>query len=253
MEFHGDPVNIKAGDITCVPRNLPHTTYSAPGLSSLWSYIFLDPEELFRDYTYYQELPMSFLQNFPLLIMNKKDHPKIHFLVTSILEEMVHGKPSFQASVRGLLLPLCIEFLRLKKDSQREFLAPPPENVLVIAPALDYIRNNYANQFSIETLANLCHLSGTHFRRVFNGIMGTSPLDYLNSFRIYKACTLLRSTEATVLSISEQAGFRSVSSFNRYFSKIMGTPPRAWKTQMLQSESKDELKKQSILEFSGWV
>ena len=132
-------------------------------------------------------------------------------------------------------------------------MAAPPENALVIAPALDYIRNNYSNHFPIDTLADLCHLSGTHFRRMFNSIMGTSPLDYLNNFRIYKACILLRSTETTILSISEQVGFRSVSSFNRYFSKIMGMSPRDWKTQMLQSESKDGWKKQSILEFSGWL
>jgi AraC family transcriptional activator of mtrCDE len=253
MEFHGKPVRIKAGDITCIPRNLPHTTYSAPGLSSLWSYIFLDPEELFRDYMYYQELPLSFMQNFPLLIINKEENPKIYFLLTAVLEEAEHRKTSFQASVRGLLLPLCIEFLRLKKDPQHEVLAAPPENALVIAPALDYIRNNYSNHFPIDTLADLCHLSGTHFRRMFNSIMGTSPLDYLNNFRIYKACILLRSTETTILSISEQVGFRSVSSFNRYFSKIMGMSPRDWKTQMLQSESKDGWKKQSILEFSGWL
>lgn len=253
MEFYGSPTTIKAGTVTCIPRNLPHTTYSAPGMSSLWSYIFLEPEDLFYNYTFNQELSISTLQNFPLLIINKNEQPEIFFLATAIIEEMQKKKTYYRASVRGLLLALCARFLRLQDADSEHIPAQPPENALVIAPALDYIRKNYAHQFPIETLADLCHLSGTHFRRVFNAIMGTSPLDFLNTTRIYKACTLLRSTEATILSISEQVGFRSVSSFNRYFVKIMGMPPRAWRKQLMQSDNKDEWKKQSIIEFTGWL
>lgn len=174
-------------------------------------------------------------------------------MVNMIIDELKQKRPSFQASARGLLLSLCIEFLRLQKLSQADIPMSPPENALVIAPALDYIRDNYANQFSIETLADLCHLSGTHFRRVFHSIMGTSPLEYLNNTRIYKACVLLRSTEDTILTISEQVGFRSVSSFNRYFFRVMGVSPRNWRIQIMLSDSKDEWKKQSILEFKGWL
>lgn len=253
MEFYGVPTHIKAGNITCIPRNLPHTTYSVPGMSSLWSYIFLEPEDLFRNYIHNLELPISLLQNFPMLIMHKNTHPNVHFLVTSIINELQQKRPGFQASARGLLLALCIEFLRLQEDQAADIPAFPPENALVISPALDYIRENYANQFPISLLADLCHLSGTHFRRVFNSIMGTSPLEFLNKTRIYKACALLRSTEKTVLSISEQVGFRSVSSFNRYFIRIMGMSPRSWRTQLPQTEVREDWKKQTILEFSGWV
>ncbi|MDI9482665.1 MAG: AraC family transcriptional regulator [Bacillota bacterium] len=253
MEFYGVPTPIKAGNITCIPRNLPHTTYSVPGMSSLWSYIFLEPEDLFRNYIHNLELPISLLQNFPMLIMHKNTHPNVHFLVTSIINELQQKRPGFQASARGLLLALCIEFLRLQEDQAADIPAFPPENALVISPALDYIRENYANQFPISLLADLCHLSGTHFRRVFNSIMGTSPLEFLNKTRIYKACALLRSTEKTVLSISEQVGFRSVSSFNRYFIRIMGMSPRSWRTQLPQTEVREDWKKQTILEFSGWV
>ena len=106
-------------------------------------------------------------------------------------------------------------------------------------------------QFSIEYLADLCHWSPTHFRRVFHDIMGTSPLDYVNNTRILKSCILLRSTEHSILDISEMVGFHSVSSFNRYFIKLMQMSPREYRKQMQQSEKKAET--QSILEFAGWM
>ena len=121
----------------------------------------------------------------------------------------------------------------------------------MISPALDYIEENYMQQFTIEYLAELCHWSLTHFRRVFHDIMGTSPLDYVNNTRILKSCILLRSTEHSILDISEMVGFHSVSSFNRYFIKLMQMSPREYRKQMQQSEKKAE--NQSILEFAGWM
>ena len=101
--------------------------------------------------------------------------------------------------------------------------------------------------FPMEELAQMCHLSETHFRRVFHEIMNTSPLNYLNTTRILQACTLLRSTEDSILSISEQVGFRSVSSFNRHFAEIMGTQPSTWRKKTIQVQNA------SILRYTGWM
>ena len=76
------------------------------------------------------------------------------------------------------------------------------------------------------------------------------PLDFINSTRIEKACTLLKSTEKSILSISEQVGYHSISSFNRYFIKVMGVSPRAYRNS--GPASADGTTRQAILEYSGW-
>lgn len=222
-------------------------------MASLWSYIFLDPEELFRDFIVNQELSAADLEDFPVLIINQEERPDLHLLLSMAIEQLKQQTPNFRASVKGLLLALCIEFLKLKGSAQQhDPPVEPPENALVISPALDYIRDNYMHNFPIQKLVDLCHLSGTHFRRVFHEIMGYSPLEYINIIRINKACMLMRTTEDTILSVSEQVGFHSVSSFNRYFTKMIGMSPRAWRTKMLQAESREMWQKQSILNFNGW-
>lgn len=47
MNFSGKVVPFKAGDITFVAGDVPHTTWSDPGCASKWSYIFTDAEEPF--------------------------------------------------------------------------------------------------------------------------------------------------------------------------------------------------------------
>ncbi|HWT75136.1 MAG TPA: AraC family transcriptional regulator [Mobilitalea sp.] len=258
IEIEDKQLNYKAGDITCIPRHIPHTTYSDQGTESLWSYIFVDPEELFgnifHDSLRNLESPMLDTQNYQF-IMNKEAYSKLYFLVYSIIEEVKEQKPDYQTSVKGLLLSLYVELLRIQYNNSRNITLKEPkqdaDNVLVISIALDFIHKNYMKQVSIEELAKLCHLSESHFRRTFHDIIGAAPLDFLNSTRIDEACKLLRSTEASILTVSEQVGFHSISSFNRCFTKLMGTSPRIWRKQTLLSEANST--KASILKFTGWI
>jgi len=264
LEIYGERLAFKAGDVTVIPRNVPHTTYSAAGTESHWSYLFLDPRELFRGL-----LPASW-KNHDLSanifhgyrhILSNSDYPSLHRLILKIIQELEEQRPNYQISAKGLLLSLYIELYRIESIAGEEFTDSnginteaehAPSNSLVIAPALDYIEDNYMQQFTIEYLADLCHWSPTHFRRVFHDIMGTSPLDYLNNTRIMKSCNLLRSTEESILDISEMVGFHSVSSYNRYFIKIMQMSPREYRKQMQQSEKRVE-STQNITEHAGWM
>lgn len=262
LELYGEPAPFKAGDITVIPRNVPHTTYSSPGTASHWSYIFLDPKEMFRHF-----LPGTW-KNYDLLsygipgyryIFDKEEFPVIHQLATYAVNELTSQKPGYEISARGLLLSLYIKLYRIQYSAAEETASGRSDSIgtlsssnpLAIAPALDYIENNYMQQFSVEFLSDLCHWSPTHFRRVFHEVMGTSPLDFVNNTRILKSCNLLCSTEESILNISEMVGFQSVSSYNRYFIRTMQTTPREYRKQMIQSDKMAE--NQSILEYSGWM
>lgn len=257
MEFFGKTYTFKKGDITCIPRNIPHTTYSAPGTKSHWSYIFLDPELLFAKF-----LPSAW-RNFDLsmysfhncnFIFGQQEYPDIYSLAVQAIEELKKQETGYQLSAQGLLLSLYIKLYRmqyLEAKANPDIESGIPEYSLPITAALNYIENYYDQPLTIEQLAEQCHLSATHFRRTFHDIIGMPPLEYLNITRIMKACVLLRSTQDTILSIAEQTGFQSISSFNRLFGRIMQMSPREYRKQMLQAD--EQLRNQSILEYSGWL
>ena len=121
----------------------------------------------------------------------------------------------------------------------------------MLSPVLDYIEDHYDEQFDVNYLADICCLSPTHFRRLFRDIMGKTPLDFLNNTRIINACNLLRSTENSILDISEMVGFRSVSSFNRHFMETMNTTPRSYRNETLYAKEKQE--KMFIKDYTGWM
>ncbi len=265
IEIFGEPMPFREGDVTIIPQNVPHTTYSAPGTESRWSYIYIDPQALFRGLlpAGWQNVDLtvfSFREFKPIL--SREAYPHVNRLVNDIIRELSEQKLSYQLSAKGLLLSLYIELYRIEARTQNGGGAdisgepamtaePSVQNTLAIAPVLEYIEDNYMQTFTIKELSDLCHWSPTHFRRVFHDIMGTSPLDFVNNTRINKACFLLRTTEDSILNISENVGFHSVSSFNRYFIKKMQMSPRDYRKQMQQSDMRVE--SQAAREYTGWL
>lgn len=250
MKFEDTTYMFKAGDVTAVSCDIPHTTYSTAGTASKWTYLFVDLGELLQPFfngADLQEVDLFSISEHRLsLIMGKTENPIIYTLVTGIIEEMKKEESGYELSVRGLFLALAANLMRTAA-ANKEKKNQQPENALVIAPALKYIRYHYMDDFHMEYLADLCGLSPTHFRRLFSSIMGSSPLEHVNTTRIRKASNLLRITEDSILGISERVGFHSISSFNRHFLTIMGQTPRDWRKQM------SFLKDQSVFKYNGWM
>lgn len=62
----------------------------------------------------------------------------------------------------------------------------------MLARALEYINSHYEEDIKIKELADWCHISETHFRRMFSAYTSMSPLEYINQIRIKNACEYLK-------------------------------------------------------------
>ena len=93
------------------------------------------------------------------MVINKEDYPEIYFLITTIIEELKNKGMNYQLSVKGLMLSLFMKMMRIYSDNSvtGENEKETHENAIVIAPALDYIKDNYMVNFPIEDLADMCH------------------------------------------------------------------------------------------------
>mgnify|MGYP000175800329 CR=1 FL=1 len=57
-------------------------------------------------------------------------------------------------------------------------------------------RGKFPESIRIEELADVCHISETHLRRIFQESMRMPPVEYINWVRIRAACKELRKTNA---------------------------------------------------------
>jgi AraC-like DNA-binding protein len=104
---------------------------------------------------------------------------------------------------------------------------PPPETrlaaLLAKLPEAEFLR------LSTDELASACACSERHLRRMFQQSLGVSLLQRRIQLRIERAKHLLRETDAKVIEVAFECGFRSLGPFNATFKRLTGKTPTAWR------------------------
>ena len=77
----------------------------------------------------------------------------------------------------------------------------------------------------VDRLARVSHVSEAHFARSFKEAFGVPPHRYLLTRRIERAKTLLRDTNLPVTDIAFQTGWKSLGTFGRIFRDVTGASP----------------------------
>ena len=98
-----------------------------------------------------------------------------------------------------------------------------------IHKSINYIKQNHNSPITLYDISRAATMSRSHFARTFKSVTGTTPYEYLLSFRIEKACQLLTKTDLSILQISIDCGFCNVTNFNRAFKQKMGESPTAFR------------------------
>lgn len=243
MVFPSGTVHFSAGDVVCVDRNVSHTTYSDPGTRSLWSYIYVDPALLFYGDAFPKHHQLPALPSQTLFTGEAAEAIREPF--QCVLKEYNAKQKGYETAIQAYCVQLLLAMYR--RTAAESSTADQVHSVEAIAPALEYIRTSYALDFPMEYLAELCHLSPTHFRRLFREETGLSPIAFVNRTRILESCTLLRTTGKSIAEIAGAVGFVTLSSYNRHFADVVGSSPSTWrKTAKVPS-------RQTVVGFSGWT
>lgn len=109
--------------------------------------------------------------------------------------------------------------------------ATPRSNVQpsVSALTLEYVKANYTKDISVDELAQNANMSSSNFYAVFKKQSGTSPIAYVNGFRLSLASNLLTQTDTPILQISESVGIRDQLYFSKIFKKTYGMTPSQYR------------------------
>lgn len=88
------------------------------------------------------------------------------------------------------------------------------------------IETDFREKISLEQIAQSASISKSEALRCFKEVIHTSPIRYLNAYRLRKAKELLLTTEKTVTEIAISVGFDNVGYFDRMFRREYKTSPR---------------------------
>lgn len=102
-----------------------------------------------------------------------------------------------------------------------------PELLRRLLRAKDRMDAASHEDWPVQRLAEVSHVSEAHFARSFKEAFGVPPHRYLLTRRIERATALLRDSDIGITDIAFQTGWRSLGTFGRIFRDITGETPSA--------------------------
>ena len=88
---------------------------------------------------------------------------------------------------------------------------------------------HFDEDVNLQSLADGCNMSISHFMREFKRVTGTSPKKHQQTLRINNAKQLLSSTSLTVAEVASLCGFSDPLYFSRLFKKVVGLSPTEYR------------------------
>ncbi len=107
-----------------------------------------------------------------------------------------------------------------------------PDTTGIPAPvsvAMNYVKEHYTEDISLDLIADYVHLSKSQFCRVFQTTTNTSFMQYLNSYRLTQAHNMISHTSKPLHAIAETTGFYSTEHMTRTFQKTYKMSPSQWR------------------------
>lgn len=264
FRFPGEPpIQLLPGDSLLVPRGRPGALLSSPEteeIIAIWDlpwrgddYHGLDAYHqpasaqqvswggggersrlLGLAFTFQRGSSDFLLSALPPLITLRSGEAGIFPLIQPAIEFLVDdGNPGYFAVAAHLAELIIVGLLRahiLSADSHpvgwlRGMRDP------AIARSLMAIHTAPQRQWTVATLAERAALSRSAFASRFARLVGHTPIDYLNQWRIRQATGLLINTRRSLADIAAQVGYQSDRVFRQAFRQRLGVSPSTYRQQ----------------------
>lgn len=163
------------------------------------------------------------------LIFSIKANPfskNLQQLVNQFIRESREQKAGYKHLLESLSTQIIVDLLRhtdnnaSQKMNRRETGAR-----LNILRVVEYLHDNFNQDFTNEELLNIANLSPYYFIRLFKKETGRTPQQYLVELKIEKAKELLAFSNYSVTEICFLSGFSEHSHFSKVFKKLTGSTP----------------------------
>jgi AraC-like DNA-binding protein len=177
-----------------------------------------------------QDHPM--LMSLPAVLHRRRDDRVARHL-DAIRFELASPTDGSHAIVRRLTEVLWIEAIRAHTDEHAEC---PTSGWFrgwrdpSLARVLSAVHADVAAPWTVASMASAAGHSRSTFASRFADVLGESPLAYVTRWRMFRARTLLRTTDASLDEIAARVGYASAAAFAVAFRRMHDRTPGAYRS-----------------------
>ena len=166
---------------------------------------------------------VAFYYHFP------KTDVEIQRVVNSIFDSLAFQGEGYQMITLGGLSQLVgMIFNKGYFNSNTTSSGTQYRRISQLKTVLGFIDSNYNRNLTLDELSQCVNMSSKYFCRFFKEMTHRTPMDYLNYYRIERACYQLLTTDLPITEVAFNSGFNDLSYFIKTFRRYKGTTPKKY-------------------------
>lgn len=146
---------------------------------------------------------------------------KMDIYLRELLQETSSQIEFYQEISQGLVSALLVLVMRLIRINPEDEAALSQECQKI----KEYLDQNFTSPITLDSLSETVYISKHYLSHLFKEQTGISPIKYLTSKRMEKACELLSETELPVSEVSKAVGYENPLYFSQVFKRVYGISP----------------------------
>ena len=146
---------------------------------------------------------------------------KMDIYLRELLQESSSEIELYREISQGLVSALLVLVMRLIRINPEDEAALSQECQKI----KEYLDQNFTSPITLDSLSETVYISKHYLSHLFKEQTGVSPIKYLTSKRMEKACELLSETELPVSEVSKAVGYENPLYFSQVFKRIYGISP----------------------------
>lgn len=228
MTVDGCSQVMEKGDIILINSNSGHVTFALKP-NSIAMRMYISPDFFIKN-SYnldqgYFELNTLWEKNNPVFQHLRKALANLYLCTENGTKNLVKIN-KYLFSIADLLS----EFYQ--KGNKKMNLQAVTQGETAMDTVVEYIKNHYAEEITLDLLAKKCNYSSSYLSKLFKSELGINFYEYLTRHRLIYAIKDLANPELKISEITFRNGFSDVKSFNNMFKKHFQQTPSAYRNQL---------------------
>ncbi len=157
--------------------------------------------------------------------------PNVKTLINRIFDELAEDEMGYPFKVIGLFHELLGEIQQKQLFTSHLPLSSvhDEKKVVKLKTVLKFIRENFDKDITLENMAAVAGFSEKYFCKFFKDMTGTTPVNYLLTYRIERAARKLLGSDLSVTQIAFDCGFNDLSYFIKTFKTFKNVSPKDYR------------------------
>ena len=224
-DVNGQKISLQTGEGIFVNSRCFHYGYSDAHAECLFLCILLSPQLLSINTYFVQNCLNPLIQNthFPY----QKLSPAIQWQNAILRDLEALYEENLENIQPFVILEKSAHIFRLLSENMNFFPDHDKnaEDVLALTAMIGYVQKNYPNKILLKDISSAGNCCKTKCTSLFQKYLSTSPMLYLNRYRLEKSIFLLRNTAMSITEVAYACGFSNTSYFCELFHKYYHITP----------------------------